>query len=172
MAYILLADNCMGRHIRYIQQNGEFYEEGVGKKFSGTLALQTFEDRPYMRITFADTKNVLWAGAKKLFGIGYGVMTQNPFKAAVAADKDSGLCKFDFSKEDLRLGRKKIRYTSQLFGLSFLAAFICYDLSGNTGCSYLFPDSYIAEEWAKKIGLTTVEYLDADGKVTDIEYLE
>lgn len=37
-------------------------------KYSGTQTFQTFEDRPYMRITFTDSKNV-WGGAvKKLFG--------------------------------------------------------------------------------------------------------
>lgn len=107
MAFVLLTENCMGRHIKYICQDGEFYEKGVGKEYSGTLALQTFDNRPYMRITFADTKNLLRAGAKKLFGMGYGVIRENPFKAAKAANNDQELCKFDFSKEDLQLGRKK-----------------------------------------------------------------
>lgn len=172
MAFVLLTENCMGRHIKYIRQDGEFYEKGVGKEYSGTLALQTFDNRPYMRITFADTKNLLRAGAKKLFGMGYGVIRENPFKAAKAANNDQELCKFDFSKEDLQLGRKKIRYTLQVWGLSYLAGFICYDLSNDTGCSYIFPDSSIAEEWAKKIGLTEVEYLDEDGKVADTKHLK
>lgn len=170
MAYILLSENCRGRHINFIQKNGEFYEDGIGKEYSGTLALQTFEDRPYMRITFADGKNV-WGGVgKKLFGIGFGMAKGNYLKAAIAADKDY-LCHFDFSKEELRSGRKKIRYIIQFYGLSILAAFMCYDLSTGTGCSYMFSDDEIAEKWAKTIGLTTVEYLDDDGKVTSVKPL-
>ena len=167
MAYILLAKNCKGRHIEYTQQDDQFYEKGVGKKYSGTLALQTFNDRPYMRITFADGKNVWLGAAKKFIGLRSGVENDNFIKIANTMNKDY-LCHFDFSKEDLRSGKKKIRYTLQPFGLSFLAGFICYDLSNDTGCSYLFPDVSVAEEWAKKIGLTTVEYLDSDGKVESI----
>lgn len=166
MSYILLAENCGGSHINFRRQNGEFYHQEVGKVYTGILALQTFEDRPYMRITFADGKNVWMGAAKKFFGIYSGIAKGNPLKAGKAADRDDYLCKFDFSKEDLRQGKKKIRYVLERNGSSYMPVFFCYDFSNDTGCSYLFPSSGVAEEWAKKIGLTTVEYLNENGKIT------
>lgn len=165
MAYILLSENCRGRHITFVQKGGEFYEDGVGKEYSGTLALQNFEDRPYMRVTFADGKNVWGGAARKLFGIGSGIAKNNPLKAAAAADKDY-LCHFDFSKDELRSGKKKIRYIVQFYGLTVLGGLICYDISNGTGCSYMFSDDDEAEKWAKAIGITEVEYLYDNGKIT------
>lgn len=80
MSYILLSENCRGRNIKFIENNGEFLHKGVGKQYSGTLALQTFEHRDYMRITFADVKNIFGGAAKKIFGISSAIKTSCGFE--------------------------------------------------------------------------------------------
>lgn len=64
MAYILLSEGCQGHQIEFIQENGEFLHKPIGGKYSGTLALQTFENQNYMRITFADGKTYFWVQSK------------------------------------------------------------------------------------------------------------
>ena len=179
MPFILKSENCQGRHFSFFVENGEYFQKGIGKEISGTLALQTFNDRNYRRLTFADEKNIYTAAAKKLFGIASGVMgvnkalkQENDFgvyrgyaKVYNAANRDDLLCHFDFSEDDLRSGKKKIKYWKQFLVLGFASAIICYDFSNHTGCSYVFSDDDDAEAFAKAIGIKEVEYLDYDGKV-------
>lgn len=103
-----------------------------------------------MRIAFAGTKykKCFVGRCKKLFGMCCGIFKNDTFKVVRATNENQELCKVDFSKEDLQL--EKIRYTLQLFGLSVLTGFICYNLSNDTGCSYIFSDDSVAEEWEKE----------------------
>lgn len=183
MPYVLTSNNCRGRHIVFTVENGEYLQEGVGKEFSGVLALQTFENRNYRRLTFADGKNVYTGAVKKLFGMTSGIMGVNRAleqgkdasrsyaKGYEAANKDY-LCHFDFSEDELRSGRKQIKYCVQFLGLSYACAITCYDFSDYTGCSYLFDDDEDAEAFAKAIGIREVEYLNPDGSLMNVEPLE
>lgn len=93
-------------------------------------------------------------------------------KAYDAANKDDALCHFDFSEDDLRSGRKKIKYWIQyLGGLTFVSAIVCYDFSDYTGCAYMFSDDDDAEAFARVIGIKEVEYLDSDGKLERVSAL-
>lgn len=162
MAYVLLSENCGGSHIKFCKQNGEFYHQEVGKVYTGTLALQTFEGSPYLRIRFKESTMGL---IKKSIGINASIATCNPFKFINAVKED--FCHFDFSKEDLSQGRKKIRFVLERNGSSYMPVFFCYNFSTDKGCSYLFPSSKVAEEWAKRIGITTLEYMDENGNITN-----
>lgn len=166
MAYILVSENCGGSHIKFREQNGEFYHQEVGKIYTGTLVLQIFEDSSYLRIRFAEST---MGFIKKSIGINAGIATGNPFKIISAVKED--YCHFDFSREDLDQKKKKIRFVLERNGLSYMPVFFCYDLSSDKGCSYLFPSSEVAKEWAKKIGITTIEYTDENGNITNLGYL-
>lgn len=163
MSYILLSANCKGRHIKFIEREGQLLSKPVGKEYSGTLALQTFEDRDYMRMTFADGKNVYGGLVKKIFGMG----NSNPFKAHKSANADY-LCHFDFSEEDLRTKQKRIEYQIQVCGLVIYSSLFFYDFATKTGCCYLFPDDKDAEKFARRVGVKEVQYLDYDGVVEEV----
>lgn len=184
MPYILTSDNCQGRHFNFIVENGEYLQQGIGKECNGTLALQTFNNRNYRRLTFADAKNVYSATAKKLFGIASGIAKANNalekgknfgayrgFSRAYDAANEDALCHFDFSEDDLRLGKKKIKYWKQFCGLWYTSAIVCYDFSDHTGCAYIFSDDDDAEAFARAIGIKEVEYLDFDGKLERVSVL-
>lgn len=181
MPFVLLSDNCQGRHFDFIVENGECLQKGIGKEYSGTLALQTFDDRNYRRLTFADPKNVYGAAGKKLFGIASGIAkagnalaqgknfgAYRGYAKAYAAANEDALCHFDFSGDDLRSGKKKIKYWKQFSGLWYTSAIICYDFSDYTGCLYVFSDDDDADAFAKAIGIKEVEYLDFDGKLEKV----
>lgn len=170
MAYILLSEGCQGHQIKFLQENGEFLHKPIGRKYSGTLALQTFEDRNYMRITFADGKNVFFGAIKKFFGMTKSFYNESPIDGYKAGNADY-LCHFDFSREDLRSGKKKITYSIQIVGFLAACVITCYDLKKGNGCCYMFANKDEAEKWAKKLELTEVEYLDMDGHIQSREPL-
>lgn len=171
MAYILLSENCKGSRIKFSEENGEFFHRAVGKNYSGTLALQTFEDRDYMRITFADTKNVIGGAVKKLFGITSAVYNDKFFGAYKKGNADY-LCHFDFSEKELYSGKKKITYSMQMADLMVLCVLTCYDFEDYTGCCYMFTDADEAKKWAMKLGVAEVELLDRDGRIINREPLK
>lgn len=170
MAYVLLSEGCKGRKIVFAKQNGEFFHKPVGKEFSGTLALQTFSNRNYKRITFADVKNVYIGAFKKFIGMTSAVYHQNPVKAYIKGNADY-LCHFDFSENDLRTEKKKITYSIQECGLISLSVLTCYNLKDDTGCCYMFPDDSDGRKWVKEIGLTEIEHLNEDGVLEYVEKL-
>lgn len=165
MAYILLSENCKGHQIKFIEENGVLLTKPTGRNYRGTLALQTFEDRDYMRITFADGANV-WGGAiNKFFSMAKAVYNGKPFAAYRAGNADY-LCHFDFSKADLNTKKKKITYSIQFLGFLAICVLSCYDFKTHTGCCYMFPDHEEAKKWAKMIGVTEIEYLNSEGILT------
>lgn len=169
MSYILLSEGCKGSYIKFIEENGEFLHKPVGKNYSGTLALQTFEDRDYMRITFADGKNVFSGAIKKLFGMAKPFYDEDP-SALVGAYKSVNqdyLCHFDFSEEELRSGKKKITYAMQELGWMTINVITCYDLKKKKGATYMFPNDDEAKKWARQLGINKVEILDGEGALVE-----
>lgn len=164
MSYVISSENCRGCQIKFIESDGELLYKPTSKEYFGTLALQTFDDTDYMRITFADTKNVFGGAIKKTFGIVSSLYKSKPLSAMMKGDADY-LCHFDFTKEDLRLGKKKFKYNIQ----SFMYVLACYDMKSHNGCAYLFPEKAEAEKWIRKLGITEVEYLNESGKIIRVE---
>ena len=141
MAYILTCENCRCRHIKFIEQNGVLLADGIGKEYVGTIALQTFDDRPDMRITLADGKNV-WGGL---------------IKRLMLPGNQDYLCHFDFNNSELRTGKKLLKVQVQLYGLAYYIALMCYDFSTHKGTSYLLPDFDILKKWANALNISTYE---------------
>lgn len=164
MAYILVSEGCKGNKIKFIEQDGEFLQKPIGRQYSGTLVLQTVEDRDCQRIFFTGT-TMLFGGMKKLFGITKAVYGLNPVDAYNKANADY-TCLFEFRKEELRSGKKKITYSVQIVGFMMLCVLSCYDFKDHTGCCYMFPDYTEAEKWARQLGLTEYEILDSEGNTT------
>lgn len=170
MSYIILSADCKGSRIEFMEKGGEYWEKPTSKLFTGVLALQTFDDRDYMRITFADGKNVYGAAIKKLFGTAKAIYDGKPFTAYKKGNADY-LCHFDFSKEDISSGKKKLVYSIQIIGLQAVHILACYDFSDYTGCAYMLPNKEEAAKWTKQLGITEVVYLDEDGKISSREPL-
>lgn len=170
MSYILLSENCRGNRIDFLELEGELFQKSVGKRYYGTLALQTFDDRDYMRITFADGKSVIGGAIKKIMKMAMGINDNDLVKVYQAGNEDY-LCHFDFSEKELKSGKKKIKYSIQL-GFPPINVLACYDFTNLTGCAYLLPDEEEAKRWAKMLGITEVEYLDFDGKVANVGRLD
>ncbi len=170
MPYIITSENCIGRHFKFIEQGNELLTEGYGKQYRGTLALQTFENRDYKRITFADGKNVYGGLFKKLFGIGKAVADNNPIKGYQAGNADY-LCHFDFSDAEVRSKKKLLKIQFQIF----IYMLICYDFSIYEGTAYILDNSDQTKNWAKQLGIHTFEELDDNGflvQVKPINYLK
>lgn len=153
MAFILTCENCTCRHIEFIEQSGELLARGVGKEYKGTIALQTFDDRPDMRITLADNRNV-WGGL---------------VKRLILPGTQDHLCHFDFNSSELRSRKKLLKIQVQLYGLSYYICLMCYDFSSHTGRSYLLPDFDIMKKWAHTLNISTYESLDAEGNLEAVE---
>lgn len=164
MAYILLTENCTGSNIKFIERDGKLLSKPVGKKYSGTLALQDLGDGNHMRITFADAKNVLAGAVKKLSKLTWSVYKENPVKAYTAGNADY-LCHFDFSKSELRSGKKKIECQIQIAGIMMIAGLFCYDFGSHTGCSYIFSNNDDVKIWARELGLNEITLLNAYGEI-------
>ena len=153
MAFILTCENCRCRQIKFIEQGGELLADGVGKEYVGTIALQTFDDRPDMRITLADNKNVFGGLLKRIILPGI----------------QDHLCHFDFNRSELRSRKKLLKVQVQLYGLSYYIALMCYDFSSHTGASYLLPNFDILKKWAHALNISTYESLDAEGNLEAVK---
>lgn len=149
MAYILTCENCTCKNIKFIEQNGELLTKGTGKTYSGTIALQVFDDRDDMRITLADAKNVYSGFAKRLL---------LPFDS-------NYLCHFDFNDAERKNKRKLLKIQIQQIGSTVCIMLICFDFSNYKGVCYLLPNYGELKKWAKKLNISTYEYLDQEGNL-------
>lgn len=153
MSYILTCEKCRCRHIKFIEQNGELLTKGVGKTYTGTIALQIFNDRDDMRITLADAKNVYSGLLKKTF---------------LPLNSDY-LCHFDVNDAERKNNKKLLKIQAQSdSGLNYYML-ICFDFSTHTGASYLFPNFDEVKKWANKLGISTYEILDSAGKLVSVK---
>lgn len=174
MAYLYIADNCKGTEIKFIESNGELLHKRrklFGGITSGSIALQD-RGNGKMCITFCDLKNLAVAMGKEAVSV--GKMFLNPgdrLNTTLNYLNSNSLCAFTFDKNDLKTGNVVIKYQVQFAGVSYYAGLMCYDMRTHLGCSYIFDSSDEVEKWAKEIGINKVEYLDAYGKVTEIEEL-
>lgn len=171
MGVILTCERCKGNRIKFIEQEGELLQKRDGKQYSGTLVLQTFEDRKYKRIFFGDSKNIYVGAVKKFFGMTKAVYDEE-FKDVLKKGNADYTCLFEFSEDDLRSGKKKFTYSMQLVGFTLLCVLSCYDFNTHKGCCYLLPNHDEAKKWAKQLGIIECEILDANGYVTNRDPLE
>lgn len=171
MAYIHTTDGIEGSCFHFLE-NGDskrrevFLTRPVGKKVTGTLALQVFDDRNYKRITFADAKNVYSAAAKDV--LGYLGMSQAKnlasliFKGKKIASRND-LIHFDFDSDEISRGKKLIRFEIQITAFGMITM-MCYDFDTYDGCAYLFPDKDVASGWAHAIGIRKAYLYDLNDK--------
>lgn len=161
---------AVGSELKFIVSNGEIYHKkrklfgGVSK---GSVALQDCGDGTF-RITFCDLKNIAIAAGKTMFTIGKNIYDPS-VKSLLEYLESNSLCAFTFTKADLKSKNVVIKYQIQIGGFSVYAGLMCYDMRTHLGCSYLFDSDGEVRKWAKEIGIESVEYLDANGKVEEIE---
>ena len=169
MSFLYIEENCRGTEIKFIRVNGEFLSKKrhiFGGVKTGTVALQDCGEGK-LRITFCDLKNLIMAAGKDVFNIGKNILNPSLINVFRYLNSNS-LCAFTFTRNDLKQENVVIKYQVQFAGLVAYSGLMCYDLRNNTGCSYLFDStSNGIEEWAKEIGITEVEYLDASGTLLE-----
>ena len=108
MSYKITSQNCKGRKIDYIIQDGEFLSKGVGKEFVGTLTLQDrFEDGKTFRLFFADGVNVGFGLFSKIGKMLKATIDENAIDA-YRAGNDNYLCCFEFTLDELKNETKKL----------------------------------------------------------------
>lgn len=179
MAYILLSENMQGSCFAFLENDddkreGLFITQPLGKVVKGTLALQIFDDRNYKRITFADAKNVYTALTKDLVDYVVGGMAKNILSFLSTSSKllsRNELCKFDFSPEEIKNGRKLMRFECMLSTLGSICL-MCYDFDTYEGCSYLFPNYNTAKEWSDILKIDHLYLYDIDDKFASIVSFE
>ncbi len=168
MAYLYVADHCMGTEIKFVIVNGEYLTKRkrlFGGVQNGSIALQLLNSGT-MRITFCDIKNVAIALGKELLDL-HGLWVDPSVSGLSDYLNSNKLCAFEFTKDELINGLVVIKYQVQVAGFSVYAGLMCYDMRTQEGCTYLFDSTDDVEKWAKAIGLKEVEYLDADGQITE-----
>lgn len=178
MPYVFYMENVKGRPVKWAEpESGDSKDAKLmkpyGNEITGTLALQTFPDRPYRRLTFADGKNVLFAAGKKI-GSDVGIAKEkNPLAAFIKvfrAENSNNLCCFDFSDDEIALGEKEIRLEMQLVNDFFpIYTMMCYDSNTHRGTAYLFNNRDSLEAWGKQLGIHKISLLADSGKFE--EYL-
>lgn len=156
MSYILTCEKCRCRHIKFIEQNGDLLTKGVGKTYTGTIALQIFNDRDDMRITLADAKNVYSGLLKRTF---------------LPLNSDY-LCHFDFNDAERKRKEKLLKVQVQSDSVLVHYILICFDFSTHAGTSYLFPNFDELKKWAIKLDINTYEVLDSVGNLVSVENME
>ncbi|MBR1969100.1 MAG: hypothetical protein IKA17_01960 [Clostridia bacterium] len=150
MSYKITSQNCKGRKIDFIIQDGEFLSKGIGREFVGTLVLQDrFENGTTFRLFFADNINVGFGLFSKIGKIAKAIMDENSIDA-YRAGKDDYLCCFEFTLEELKNEIKKIEYIVQP---PYYQGLFCYDLKNGGGFSYLFNNIEEADQFANFLGL-------------------
>lgn len=153
MGYILTCENCTCKNIKFIEQNGELLTKGVGRTYSGTIALQIFDDRDDMRITLADAQNV-YSGLVKRF-----LLPVDP----------NYLCHFDFNDAERNDGRKLIKLQVQTLGFQISIMLVCFDFSDHRGVCYLLPGFDELKKWADALNISTYESLDQEGSLVSVK---
>ena len=171
MSYIHTSEGIEGSCFHFLE-NGDnqrkeiFLTKPIGKKISGTLALQVFEDRNYKRITFADTKNVYVAAGKDILDY-VGLARAKNFASLIIKGSKiasrNGLCHFDFDSSEISRGEKIIRFEIQISAFGMISM-MCYDFNTYDGCAYLLPSMEIASEWGNALGIHKAYLYDANDK--------
>lgn len=178
MSYIFQMENVCGRCIEFLEpENGNMKSamrmRPYGKEVTGTLALQIFSDRPYKRITFADPKNVYIAAAKDIFGYMNLLKAKDLVSTIVTGSKitkRNDLCHFDFSADELRRGRKLLRFEIQMVGnLLPLYSLCCYDFDTHMGTCYKLSDYESMRQWGKVLAIHQVTVLTHDGDFVNVK---
>lgn len=170
MAFVFQMENIHGFCIEFLEpEDGDMRSamrmRPYGKEVVGTLALQTFTDRPYKRITFSDTKNVNKAYIKDMIGYIGLSWAKNIISAIFKAGKiakRNDLCHFDFSNDDLRTRRKLLRIEMQ----GVICTLCCYDFTTHLGTCYLLMGDAV-NKWAKVLGINSITVLNQDGSFAE-----
>ncbi len=164
MSYDLMSKTiCGGCTITIEQRNGVIYHKYTSRRRTGTLALQSFSDRPYQRLTFLPTgfdvvrklyKEVKWVAEPSISNI----------PEIIREFQNDRLFHFDFSKEDISRKKKAFEHQIQVFkDYSVVFGIICYDFKLNVGRQYAFSTSQDSTKFAYALGLTETVLLDEEG---------
>lgn len=171
MPFIFSSGDTQGSCFHYLENEDNkrveiFLTKPIGKIVNGTLALQVFDDRDYMRITFADSKNLLKAAVHDTLDYIGIARSADIIKSVLKAGKivsRNELCHFDFSQDEIKSGVKLIRFECMAseFGMIYL---MCYDFNTYLGCAYCFPSIEIARGWGKALGIKKAYLYDTEDK--------
>ncbi len=164
MSIDVMCNNCGGHELKIVQDAGVASHRITSKLHRGKLALQSFPDRPYRRITFLDNGTAL---GQRIFKSARSILMPSfkNFSAAMRDYASDALCHFDFSSSELESGKKRIEYQIQVFpDGSAVFGLICYDLVAMTGRMYAFSAPEDANQFADAIGLRDAVLLDDEGK--------
>ncbi len=164
MAFDLVSEaKCGGRAIKIERKDGIIYHAYTSRQRKGTLALQSFSDRPYKRLTFVATA---FDAVKKLYKEGTWLLEPklSNIPGIIREFNADPLCHFDFSKEDISRNKKRFEYQVQVFeDRSVVFGIICYDFELNVGRQYVFSTSQDSAKFAYALGLTRAVLLDNEG---------
>ena len=174
MPFVLSAENCYGQQFKFIEREGKILYKPVGKILKGTLALQQYNDRDDLRITFVDTVNLISGVGNLLKAFVASSIFDNSFKAigrfknffknsVINEVYGNPLCSFDFDSTELNTGEKKIVFYRVLV-FPLVHALRCYDFNKHKGVVYTFSDIDSAFIWAKRLNISEmiIESLDGD----------